>query len=136
MSSAYPRVHGVTFGSGGGAVEVDRVSGGLGLSASVEPARAPAEVYDGAGDLHLVYGPGANRVRVQIRGSGRTVPSLTGQTLSALTTVVAWPNGTTTTFSLVTRGVQVRETDLDGAVTSWTLEGVGTVTAGADPLGR
>lgn len=133
---SYPRVHTVTFGTGGTAVAVDRVSGGLGLSAAIEPARAPSEVYDGAGDLHLVYGPGSTRVRVRISGTGRTVPSLAGQTLGALVTTIGWPDGTSTVLSLTTRGVQSRETDLSGAVTAWTLEGVGTVTSGADPLGR
>jgi len=136
LSTSYPLINKVTWGTGGTLVAVDQVSGALGLSAAVVPARAPVEVYDGAGDLHLIYGPGADRVRVTITGSGRGVPSLTGQTLGALVTVIYWPNGTTTTLTLVSAGTIERTTDLAGAVTGWKWEGVGLVTAGADPLGR
>lgn len=133
---SYPLVSRVVWGTGETAVAVDQVSGGLGLSAAVEPARAPAQVWDGAGDLHLVTGPGADRVRVTISGAGRTVPSLAGQSLAALVTVIFWPNGTTTTLSLTTQGIQARGTDMHEHVTTWEIEGVGVVTAGTDPLGR
>lgn len=136
MSTAYPLVSRVVFGAGETAVEVDRLSGGLGLSAKVDPARMPVEVYDGFGDLQLISGPGADRVRVSIAGAGRAVPSLAGLSLGSLATVIYWPNGTTTSLTLTTAGIATRGTDLSGAVTDWRLEGVGLVTRGADPLGR
>ena len=136
MSSQYPLVNRITFGAGGSLVEVDRVSAGMGLNLTCAPARMPGKVYDGNGNLQLVSGPGADRVRVQIRGTGRTVPSLAGQNLAALVTVIYWGSGSTTTLNLCTLGIESRESDLPGATTQWTLEGVGTVTAGLDPLGR
>lgn len=136
MSTAWPLVYRVVFGSGGSAVEVDRVSGGLGLSVAVEPARSPKERWDGAGARMLISGPGAAQVQVTVTGSGRTVPSLAGLSLTALPAVIYWSNGTSTSVTLTTAGIASRSSDLHRHESGWTLVGTGLVTAGADPLGR
>jgi hypothetical protein len=131
-------VNRVTFDPAGASpVVVSEVEAILGLSAAVQRAREPAQVYDGDGDLHLVTGPGPDRVAITLSATGRRVPDLSALTLpGTLVVLVEWPDRTTTTLSLVTQGVRSRSTDMHGHSTGWSLEGVGLVTAGADPLGR
>jgi hypothetical protein len=129
----------VELTDGTAAVVIDLPQALGGLSAVIDRARAPAVDWDGNGDRVLIYGPGADRRVLTVRGSTAPYnlpPNLGTLTLpGTLTGKVYWPDGTTTTsIAGLCTGLDAVGPDLMGGATSWALTIVGPVSAGWDPV--
>lgn len=110
-----------------------------GLSAEITRARAPAVDWDGAGDRVLLYGPGADRRTLAVRGTtyrGMLPPDLSALDLGGdITATLYWSDGvTTTTLTGGCAGIDSTSADLLGATVAWSLDLVGVVTLGVDPV--
>jgi hypothetical protein len=124
-------VNRVEIGVAPNLVIVDLMQALGGLSVEIEPLRAPRERYLADGARILLTGPGASQRRVTVSGSGRWTPDLSALTLPGTHNLkVYWPNGTTTTLSVLTAGVARQAMDMASGTTAWSLVGTGVKTAG------
>jgi hypothetical protein len=116
-------------------LSAEQVAGGYRVS--IDRARQPLEAWDGAGDLHLVQGPG-HAVRVltitATTWGYAAAPDLAALELQEVDAVVYWAveSAETTTVRGVLRAGRLEVDQLDGGA-SWTVTVAGTVTDGRDP---
>jgi hypothetical protein len=110
-----------------------------GLSAEITRARDPAVDWDGNGDRVLLYGPGADRRSLAVRGTtyrGKLPPDLSDLDLDGdITATLYWSDGvTTTTLTGGCAGIDSAGADLLASTVAWSLGLVGVVTVGLDPV--